>query len=272
MYKLLLPVLLCIGIVSLLGTHQSVWNPGNRVSFLNIGQGDATLIQTTSGVRILVDCGPPGGPILDRLQDQLGFVSRRIDMLVITHGDSDHYGGCQDVLDYYQIGTTMINGVNDPENEAYTTFLEGIYAETRVIPGIAGTSITHQDLEITVLAPEPGVWGQDSKDDNEYSIVLHLNTPTKDFLLTGDIPILVESQLVASGYLLDVDVLKAGHHGSNTSTGSALLDATSPEEVIISAGADNSFGHPHPEVITRLENKNITIRETKNHSSIDFSF
>lgn len=244
----------------------------SSISFLNIGQGDSSLLQSESGHQILIDCGPPNGPILDRLQSKLGYFDNTIDLLIITHGDNDHYGGCRKVIDNYNISKIMINGVIDTRNQDYTQFIDDIKKTESVIPAFTDTFITFDEYEIQVLNPDHTYWDKEIKDDNEHSIVLYIKSPNKKVLLTGDIPSFKELNLMSQYPNINPDILKVSHHGSKNSTSKLFLEKIKPKIAIISAGEKNSFNHPDPSVINILNEHKIDIIETKNyHISIDIS-
>jgi competence protein ComEC len=246
--------------------YRVLSQPVNKISFLNIGQGDASLITSKRGDRIIIDCGPDS-KIIDQLESKLSFWARRIDMIIITHGDKDHYGGCRDVIQKYKVGKIMINGVFDSQNQSYQGLLDFIKDKgITILPSIENTYITLGDsIELHLLNPQSNLWGQDIKNDNSESIIILLKSANNSILLTGDADYKTETKILQKYPQLDVDILKAGHHGSKTSTSDNLLDAITPKQVIISAGANNSYKHPHPDVIDKLKKRKIEIQEVKNY-------
>lgn len=253
--------------------YRVLSQPVNKISFLNIGQGDASLITSKRGDRIIIDCGPDS-KVIDQLESKLSFWARRIDMIIITHGDKDHYGGCRDVIQKYKVGKIMINGVFDSQNQSYQGLLDFIKDKgITILPSIENTYITLGDnIELHLLNPQSNLWGQDIKNDNSESIIILLKSANNSILLTGDADYKTETKILQKYPQLDVDILKAGHHGSKTSTSDNLLDAITPKQVIISAGANNSYNHPHPDVIDKLKSRKIEIQEVKNFmTGIDIS-
>jgi competence protein ComEC len=245
--------------------YQKVINPENQITFLNIGQGDSSLIQSKRGARIVVDCGPDS-KVIDQLESKLGFWANRIDMIIITHGDKDHFGGCKNIIDRFRVEKVMINGVFDEKNKSYQELLQYIkQKDIQILPSIENTTITLGDsIELTLLNPQTNLWGQDITNDNPESIVMLLRSQKYNILLTGDADEKTEAKIIAQYPNLDIDILKAGHHGSKTSTSEQFLDAITPRQVIISAGANNRYNHPSPDTIKRLENRGIEIKEVKN--------
>lgn len=265
-----LNILLLIIIFGLLSNNKTDYS--SAISFLNIGQGDSILLQSNLGQQILIDCGPPNGPIIDRLQEKLGYFDDKIDILVITHGDNDHYGGCKKVLDNYNVSKIMINGIVDTKNQDYTNFISEIKKTKSVIPAFTNTFITFNEYEIQILNPEHTYWGKEVKDDNEYSIVMYIKSPSKKILLTSDIPSFKEINLINKYPNLNTDILKVSHHGSKHSTSKLFLEKIDPKQAIISAGEKNSFNHPDPTIINNLNENNIEVLETKDYNtSIDIS-
>ena len=238
----------------------------DKISFLNIGQGDSSLIVSKRGESILIDCGP-NSKVIDQIESKLGYWNKKIDLLIITHGDKDHYGGCRDIIERFEVSKVMINGVFDSKNKSYTALLEFIKTQNiQILPSLTNTYITIQDnIELQLLNPQTNLWGQEIRDDNPESVVILVRSTNNTILLTGDANEVTEGKILSQYPQLDVDILKAGHHGSKTSTSDKLLDTITPKQVIISAGANNSYNHPHPDIINKLKTRNIQIQETKNH-------
>lgn len=228
---------------------------------LSVENGDATLIKSHGAV-ILIDTGT-SDDVVESLRKHLGFFERTIDILVLTHPDQDHIGGTLGVLQSYNVENIIFTGAHEPEDILYQEILQEI--QTKQIPltqGSYGTSIQDTHIDLDIIWPLESIWGQEVKDPNHHSIVLQGRVGKTELLLTGDIDILAEQHLIRTGLLQDTDILKVGHHGSKTSTHPIFLDATRPETAIISAGADNSFGHPHDIVIHNLQDANAEIRQT----------
>jgi competence protein ComEC len=161
----------------------------------------------------------------------------------------------------------MINGVFDSTNQDYQELLKFIQGQgIQILPSIENTYITLGDsIELHLLNPQVNLWGKDIKDDNSESIVILLRSSNNTILLTGDANEKTELEILQKHPQLDIDILKAGHHGSKTSTSEKLLDAITPKQVIISAGANNSYKHPHPDVMNKIKTRNIEIKEVKNY-------
>jgi competence protein ComEC len=223
-----------------------------EVTVLDVGQGDAIFIRTPAGQRILIDAGPDSS-ILSALADRLHYFERRIDLLILTHPDADHIAGASDLLRRYEIGAVGLTGVLH-DTGAYGDVLRQIRTQgIPVYPLTAATDLAlGSDTTLDLLWPTENLIGQDVPDNNTTSIVAKLTYGETSFLFTGDANLGVEAALLGSGENLAADVLKLGHHGSRTSSGEEFLRAVQPSYALISAGAENRYGHPHPEVLERL--------------------
>lgn len=243
---------------------------GVLVAFLDVGQGDAIFIQSPNGNQVLVDAGP-GSKILEELSKVIPFYDRSLDLIIATHPDSDHIAGFLDILKTYRSDLAMEPGV-DSESAFYREF-ERLLEKNNVKKILArrGMKVMLDDnVYLDILFPDRDV---SRLDTNDASIVAKLVFGNTSFLLTGDSPQKIENYLVfldggppAGG--LKSDVLKAGHHGSRTSTGQNFLEAVKPTYVIVSAGKDNRYGHPHQEVLDILEKFQVKILRTGQEGTI----
>ena len=222
-----------------------------HVYFLDIGQGDSTLIVTPSGRRALIDGGPDGDVVSQRLTSTLSQGDRRLDLVVMTHLDADHSNGLLEVLDRYKVGAALA-GPYPPGSEMQARWEQRLaqHAITPVEVGDGHSIQLDEDVELEVLNPPPGGLFGDSNND---SVAIRLTYGDVSVLLTADIEEEAERRLISSGAQLSSMVLKVGHHGSNTSTTQPFLDAVEPRIAVISAGLDNQFGHPAPAVVERLQ-------------------
>lgn len=221
-----------------------------RVSFLNVGQGDAILIESPSGVDVLIDGGRDRGALRE-LGKHLGPFDRTITLVVETHPDADHIGGLPHVFDRYRVSHFLTSSIAHETD--MTASLAAATKEEGVIPisALRGTRIDlGKGTYLDVLFPDRNVSMIES---NTGSVVLKLSYGSTSFLFTGDAPESIENWLVAlDGEYLHSQVLKAGHHGSRTSTGQKFIETVRPATVIISAGKNNSYGHPHQDVVERI--------------------
>jgi competence protein ComEC len=239
------------------------------VTFLDVGQGDAILIEGPEGHRILVDGGPSGEAITAALGRQLPFYDRRLDLVALTHSQQDHIGGLPSVLEEYSVGR-VLSGPVESDTAAYRAWSQALSNG-----GIAVTSAHRgQTIDLgggaalAVLSAGPAdLTGPENINDS--SIVLRLTMGDLSFLLTGDITEAGETALIRTGADLDSSVLKVAHHGSRTSTSPAFVGRTTPLIDVISVGTDNAYGHPTDEVLSRLEGD--LILRTDHHGDITLS-
>ena len=224
-----------------------------KVVFADVGQGDMTVITTPSGYRIVVDGGPDPSRAAEVLGAELPFWERSVDLVVLTHPHSDHIAGLNEILRRYTVERVLERRQEfaGPEYTAWADLVETEGADT--IDAGPGLKLSFGDgVTIEALGPpEPMLSGTDSDVDNG-SVVVRVEYGDRSFVITGDVFSEGEAWLVGSGQRLASDVLKVAHHGSTTSTSHVILDAVNPSAAVISAGRDNRFGHPRPEVVERL--------------------
>jgi len=224
-----------------------------HISFLNVGQGDAILIQTPDGQDILIDGGPDPQKINLELSKKLPFWDRTIDLVVCTQPHADHITGLVEVLKRYKVKQVLEPGVsyNSSIYQEWLKLVEGKEIEYNIAR--AGQEIDlGTGIEIEVLNPPAKLYEVTSDDVDNNGVVLRLNWGQVSFLFTADIRDEAEFELIGQRANLKSTVLKIAHHGSETSTTSQFLATVGPEVVVISVGADNTFGHPNPEVVERL--------------------
>jgi competence protein ComEC len=245
------PLLVCCALVWI----AAVTTPDGRlhVFFLDVGQGDAILIQK-GHTQVLVDGGPDPDDILVELGDRLPFWDRDVELAVLTHPDADHITGMVEVLRVCSVDQALTSG-QDGDSATYAEWERLI--ENRDIPqtvACAGQTITlGDDLRLQVLHPDEPLMSGTYSDVNNNSVVLRLEYGDFSLILTGDIFEEAERDLVEARWGLRSTVLKGAHHGSDTSNCAEFLDAVSPQMAVISVGSDNDFGHPSPDVVARLE-------------------
>jgi len=224
-----------------------------HVSFLDIGQGDAILIQRGSQ-QVLIDGGPSPQTLVLELGERMPFWDRTIELVVLTHPHADHLSGLVEVLERYQVEQVLY------PNLEYGSSLYDEWEALIEEKGIASTlAQAGQEIDLgegvtmTMLHPPATLLEGTGSDINNNSAVLRLDSGQVSFLLTGDIEWEAEFKLIASGVELTCTVLKVGHGGSYTSTSLDFLEAASPQLAVISVGEDNPYGHPYGEVVERLE-------------------
>lgn len=243
--------------------------PSNTVVFLNVGQGDATLIQK-GDIQLLVD-GGNGREILYELPKYMPFYDRHIEYLLLTHPHDDHLVGLLHVLESYDIGEILYYPVCY-ENPNYETLLSNSTKKREVS---AVDTISLGTLKIDIVWPREGEYttqncikSYDSNINND-SLVLKFEYLNKRFLLMGDAEKEVETTLISEGVVSGkYDILKSGHHCSKTSSGETFLKSISPSYAICSCGEGNKFGHPNSETLKTFDSLGVQYLVTYQEGNI----
>lgn len=236
-----------------------------RVHFIDVGQGDSILIHSADNA-VLIDAGPTAvGQGLAVYLEQIGVTV--LDYVVATHPHADHIGGMAAVLDRIPVREMwMPDAVHD--TATFERLLDAIERNNLEITTVqAGMEISAGLIQMTAVSPNSG--GHSNL--NNYSIVLHMRHGQTSFLFTGDVEASSEREMIAAGWDLRADVLKVSHHGSRTSTTDEFLDSVQPHAAVIMCAADNQFGHPHREVVDRLNERGIRILRTDELGTIVLS-
>ena len=224
-----------------------------HVSFVDVGQRDATFITTPSGRQVLVDGGPDPLAITRFLGREMPVQDRTLDLIVLTHAHADHVNGLLEVLCRYDVERILEREVAY-DSPSYLAWRRAVEAEgAEVIQAEAGMVLSFGDgVVIQVVHPAARLLRGTSSDVNNASVVARTAYGGVSFLLAGDLSREGEAALLARDAFVDSDVLKVGHHGSRTSSSAAFLREVSPESAIVSVGEDNRFGHPHPKTLEAL--------------------
>lgn len=235
-----------------------------KVHYIDVGQADATLFQYSDvgqDYTILFDTGDwRGNEVVDYLHSQ--NVSS-IDLVVVSHPDADHIGQLDQVMNTFDVGEVWLSG-NESSSETFQRGIEAVinsgadFHEPRT-----GEEYEIGPLEIDVLYPE-SISGK----SNEESVSLLFTYGSTKFLFTGDAARSDELKMMNSGIDIQADILQLGHHGSNTSSDPAFIDAVNPSVAIYSAGSDNSYGHPSAEVVSLIESTGIKLYGTDVHGTV----
>ncbi len=240
-----------------LGLKPTAGN-GSFVRFVDVGQGDCTLVQS-DGKIMLIDTGDAKHSAkLCKYIRSLGFTE--IDSVIITHPHADHIGGLANLCDNFSVGRVYITSTSpnvDTDRLAYDDFLSNYRGEISPVEGI--TDFTFGSFTVSLALCDSL-----AEDENDRSAVILLRKDDFRFLITGDIS--------SSDALINTsaNVLKVAHHGSKTGTSAAMLSRVRPEYAVISVGSDNAFGHPDDEVLLRLEAAKIKLYRTDCNGTVTF--
>jgi len=239
----------------MLGVAMMVGAPDGRARLIvcDVGQGEAILF-SQDRFQMLVDTGPPTNKVLGCLEKYLPWGDKTIETVVISHGDADHDGGLNGVMNYYKI-----------DNLYSAVRLEGINEQINYTDNISkGGIIKYGLMQYEILSPE-----SIENDSNRDSVVGVISYKDKKILVMGDVPAEVEQRLVWRQEIIGkINYLVVSHHGSGEATSQELVDRVKPEEAIISVGKNNQFGHPTKQVLDRLREKGIRIRRTDEEGDI----
>lgn len=245
--------------------EETIASGDMKVTFLDVGQGDCTVIQT-EGHQMVIDTGnnDQGERVVSFLEEN-GI--EKLDYLIFTHPDADHIGCGDHVLEAVEVEKVIMP---DLENDTVTydeVMDELDILQTEIIYPEPGDRFVLGDAEFTVLCPEPEL--VDEADMNDASVGIRLAHGKNSFVMCGDAEEESEREMVRRyGGGLECDVLKCGHHGSSTATSNGFLKAVNPAWAVISCGRDNSYGHPHREVLSRLEDEDVQIYRTDRMGSV----
>ncbi|MCE5173343.1 MBL fold metallo-hydrolase [Paenibacillus profundus] len=234
-----------------------------QVYYLDVGQGDSTLIRTPKNQYILIDAGDndKGKDVVTYLK-HLGV--KQLDVVIATHPDADHIGGLDDVIHAFPVQAVYAPKVSHT-TQTFKDFLLAVKKQKLTIK----TAKTGVDIPLAgMTAKFVGPVNEYGNELNEWSAVLRLQYKDTSFLFTGDAEQKSEADMIKSGANLSADVLKVGHHGSTTSTSQKFLNAVKPAHAIISAGTGNKYGHPTKDILTRLKKANSKIYRTDQQGTV----
>lgn len=238
-------------------TNPSVTPEGEmEVHFIDVGNADCIFVRQEDKT-MLIDAGEAhtDEEVVAYLQS---YGVTHLDLVIATHPHADHIGGMATVLDTFSVGQYVMSFMPEsatPTTAAYLRILETI--DKKEIPlkeAVVGDIYELGTARVQILGPM-----EETTEKNDMSVITRLTFGDRAFLFTGDAEKGVEKTLANSGYDLSADVLKLGHHGSNTSNSSLLLGKVKPQCAVITCGADNSYGHPHKEVLQRLKAMDIPV-------------
>ncbi len=256
----------------LIGSNLLIWNSvifgasnsNLNLYFLDVGQGDGSLVRLPGGVDVLID-GGPGRATLNSLSRVLPQTDRYIDLAVITHAQLDHFGGFIDIFKNYAIGAVIWNGREG--TAAAWPELAKLVEEKNIKTVVLkeGDKITYGDNVFDVLSPGPAFLK--SKELNDTGLVLKLESKGAKTLFTADIGENIESYLIKK-YDLDIDILKVAHHGSRFSSSEDFLFETTPLISSVSSGAKNRYGHPTKQALAAISVAHSSLYRTDEDGTV----
>ncbi|OGY38730.1 MAG: hypothetical protein A2391_02035 [Candidatus Brennerbacteria bacterium RIFOXYB1_FULL_41_13] len=230
------------------------------VYFFPVGQGDSELIKTKRHA-VLIDTGP-GTKVVSELDKLIPVYKRKIDLILITHPNVDHFGGMQEILKHYEVKVVMMNGI-DTESGSYKNMVNVIKQnKIPIVFARSGQKIEFSEAKLSIIWPGLDLKIHETLPDkklNDTSIVSSLEFKDFSALFTGDIS--ANAERVLAGILPDIDLLKVAHHGSKYSSSEKFLATLHPEYAVIEVGK-NSYGHPTPEALLRLSGVGAEILRT----------
>jgi competence protein ComEC len=252
-------VLAAVGTAAVLILAALVQLPDGKlhVCFLDVGQGDAIFIVTPRGRQVLMDGGPAPSVILTQLARHMPFWDRSLDLVIATQPDADHLAGLVAVLDRYTVGAVLAqewSGRSDPTVPRWSQLIAD-HRVSRIVPQAGLALQLEPGVEMTVLYPDADA--ASTLKGNDASLITRLTSGGISFLFTADVEAAGEAALIRSGRLLPATVLKTAHHGSKTSTSPEFLARVDPLLAVIQVGVGNTYGHPAPEVLARLEGRSV---------------
>lgn len=233
-----------------------------KVHFIDVGQGDSILIES-AGKYMLIDAGEnEKGKVVINYLKNTGV--KKLDYIIATHPHSDHIGGLDDVVRQFDIGKVIMPDVEHTTN-TFDDLLDAISEKgLKITKAKVGNKYDIGDASFVIIAPNSKQY--DSL--NNYSVSIKLTNGKNSFVFTSDAEVESENEMLRNGIDLKADVLKLGHHGSTTSNSDRFLDAVDPEIAVISVGEDNSYGHPHAEILQSVKDRNITLYRTDKQGTI----
>lgn len=248
-------VVILVGVAGLPGDKLLVW-------FLDVGQGDAALVESPVGERILIDGGPDSA-VLREMGKVLPFYVSDLDLIILSHPHADHLNGLLEVLRRYKVKAVLMTGVK---------YGFGGYDEFYRLLGEKGVKIYFADgvsdfrlgkIGLDLVYPEHSLQGLTFDNVNNSSIVLRLIYGQRKMFFSGDLEMEKEAEVITEKNLqLGADLLKAGHHGSKTSNTAGFVARIKPAFAVISCGVNNKFNHPAAETVERFLKRGVTLFRT----------
>jgi len=265
-----------IGVIFLTVVYLLFWETKNRVQkdgfplkvyFLNVGQGDAILVDYLGVYQVLIDGGPSGEKLLTQLGERMPLGDKKIEVAVLTHPDKDHLAGFLDLLDNYQVDLFLTNG-QKTDSQIFLALERKLQDKNIKTEAVyeGSTFQIGQKLDFFVFNPDQDNM-ENKEEKNDQSVILQMNFGQNEFLFLADAETETEADLLQDGQLSDIDWLKVAHHGSKNASTDVLLEKTQPEFAVISVGK-NSYGHPSEDALGRLKKTGAQILRTDEQGTI----
>lgn len=240
-------------------------NKNLSIYFLNVGQGDSQLVILPGNVKVLIDGGPINGKVLSELANAFPGTDRYIDLVVMSHAQTDHFGGLIDVFKTYKVGAFLWSG-REGTAKSFTDLKNVISEnETRTILVASGDTVRYGESAFHVLSPLSEF--MNSKELNDTTVVLELESKNIKTIFTGDISSKIEGVLIKNKLLDSVDILKVPHHGSKYSSSQDFIEILKPKLSIVEVGK-NSYGHPAPQTLMNLLDVGSSIYRTDEYGTM----
>lgn len=238
--------------------------------FFDVGQGDGIYLRTPQGNDVIIDSGPDGS-MLAKLGPAMPAADRTIELAILTHPHADHISGMVEILKRYQVEKVILPEAHY-DSATYRELLDLLSQKAAAIirPKLGQRIFLDDETVLDIDYPALGGAENHPSDINDVSIVARLTFGRTNVLLTGDAGKDIEQTLLNFKVPLEAEIFKVGHHGSRHSTGESLVPAVHPEYSVISVGADNTYGHPHEEVLGILEKSGTEVLRTDERGDIVF--
>lgn len=267
--KIYFLIFLALIALSIWSTYLQEPDSNLHIYALDVGQGDAILIQKQN-FQVIVDGGPDNS-VIERLAEVMPLEDKKIEVIILTHPHADHVTGLVEVLKRYNVEKVVYSGVNYQSN-IFAEFKEEVEIKKIPVenPKNGQENIYQHEIKLTYLWPGENTANY-SDNLNDTSIVFRLDFGNSSALFSGDCEVECWSGIMQDlDSNIKADLLKIAHHGSNNGTSEEMLERIKPRYAIISLGKDNKFGFPHQQVIRALEKSGASFIRTDEMSTIDF--